>query len=94
MNLAVHPDHRRQSIGEDLARWVLRMGSEEGCRTGILEVRPSNSPARRLYEKLGFKAVGTRRGYYRDPKEDALIMLIEPLSVALVPVLNKGGHHG
>jgi ribosomal-protein-alanine N-acetyltransferase len=94
MNLAAHPDHRRQNIGEDLARWVLNMGYEMRCRTAMLEVRESNRPARQLYEKLGFKVIGVRRGYYRDPKEDALIMLIEPLSVMLAPVSDKGGHHG
>jgi len=94
MNLAVHPDRRRQNIGEELARWVLSMGYEKKCRTAMLEVRESNRPARQLYEKLGFKVIGVRRGYYQGPKEDALIMLIEPLSVRLAPVSDKGGHHG
>lgn len=94
MNLAVHPDRRRQNIGEELARWVLNMGYEKKCRTAMLEVRESNRPARQLYEKLGFKVIGVRRGYYRDPKEDALVMQIEPLSVRLAPVSDKGGHHG
>jgi ribosomal-protein-alanine N-acetyltransferase len=94
MNLAVHPDHRRERIGEELARGVLGMGCEAKCRTAVLEVRMSNQPARRLYEKLGFRVVGTRRGYYRDPKEDALIMSVEPLSATVDPVPSKGGHHG
>ena len=94
MNLAVHPDHRREGVGEELARWVLGMGQEKGCRIAMLEVRESNHPARQLYEKLGFKVTAVRPGYYRDPKEDALVMLIEPLSVPYASVSGKGGHHG
>ncbi len=93
MNLAVHPDRRRQGIGEELARWVLGMGQGKGCRIAMLEVRESNRPARQLYEKLGFKVIAVRPGYYRDPKEDALIMLLEPLSVPFASVSGKGGYH-
>jgi [ribosomal protein S18]-alanine N-acetyltransferase len=39
-----------------------------------LEVRPSNAAARRLYESRGFQLIGRRRGYYRAPVEDALVM--------------------
>ena len=42
-----------------------------------LEVRPSNEPAIQLYYKHGFAQVGRRRGYYQDPKEDAIIMTLE-----------------
>lgn len=94
MNLVVHLDHQRQGVGEELARWVFGLGQEEGCRIALLEVRVSNRPARRLYEKLGFKMIAVRPGYYRDPKEDALVMRLEPLSVPLASVSGKGGHHG
>ena len=94
MNLAVHPDHRHQSVGEGLVRWVLDMGREKGCRIVMLEVRESNHPALRLYEKLGFKVISVRPGYYRGPKEDALVMQIEPLSGPHATVSGKGGHHG
>jgi len=40
----------------------------------MLEVRASNDPARLLYEKLGFQQAGRRPGYYRNPREDALIL--------------------
>ena len=74
MNVAVHPDHRRKGVGEKL---VLALedalkAQESTCLT--LEVRVSNDPAKALYEKLGFTEVGRRKNYYRDPKEDALIM--------------------
>lgn len=74
MNVAVHPDHRRQGIAEAL---ILALSADlmalgNNCLT--LEVRASNAPAISLYEKLGFDRVGRRPNYYRHPKEDALIM--------------------
>ena len=74
MNVAVHPEHRRKGVGEKL---VLALedalkAQESTCLT--LEVRASNEPAKSLYEKLGFTEVGRRKNYYRNPKEDALIM--------------------
>lgn len=74
MNLSVHPDRRRQGIGEELARWALVWGKENGTRLATLEVRASNEAAKRLYEKLGFRVAAVRSGYYREPREDALIM--------------------
>ena len=54
----------------------------EGCYKDkvkylTLEVRVSNEPAIRLYEKYGFQSLGTRKGYYQDNNEDALIMWTE-----------------
>ena len=74
MNVAVHPDHRRKGVGESLviALEEALKAQESTCLT--LEVRASNDPARTLYEKLGFAEVGRRKNYYRNPKEDALIM--------------------
>lgn len=74
MNIAVHPDHRRKKIGEQLVLSLeeeLRK-QESTCLT--LEVRASNEPAKSLYYKLGFLEVGRRKNYYRNPKEDALIL--------------------
>jgi len=74
MNVAVHPDWRRKGIGEQLIvslEEALRK-RESTCLT--LEVRASNEPAKALYQKLGFQEVGRRKNYYRNPKEDALIM--------------------
>jgi len=76
MNLSVHPDWRRMGIGEELARRALASARESGARLATLEVRASNEAAKRLYEKLGFKVTGVRQGYYRDPKEDAVIMTL------------------
>ncbi len=71
MTVGVLPDFQGQSIGkrlvDDLVSWA-------GDRTMFLEVRESNDPAIRLYEKVGFSKVGRVRGYYRAPREDAITM--------------------
>jgi len=74
LNLAVHPDARRHGIGEELAQWTLSRAKKDGARRASLEVRASNEAARKLYEKLGFKVSAVRHGYYREPREDGLIM--------------------
>lgn len=74
MNVAVHPEYRRKGIGEALVTELFRRLTQRGSTKLSLEVRASNEPAKALYEKLGFVQVGCRRGYYRNPKEDALIL--------------------
>ena len=74
MNVAVHPDFRRQGIAEDLINRLVADLKERGIRALLLEVRVSNTPAITLYEKLGFSQVGRRKNYYHNPKEDALIL--------------------
>ena len=74
MNVAVHPDFRRQGIAESLILALVEglKSLESHCLT--LEVRASNGSAIALYEKLGFAQIGLRKNYYRNPKEDALIL--------------------
>ena len=74
MNVAVHPDHRRKGIAEALILALIAelKTMESHCLT--LEVRASNTPAIALYEKLGFSEIGRRKNYYRNPREDALIL--------------------
>ena len=74
MNIAVHPDYRRQGIAEQLVNSLVAQLKELGNHSLMLEVRVSNDPARKLYEKLGFQQVGLRKNYYRNPKEDACIL--------------------
>ena len=74
MNVAVHPDCRRQGIAEKLIETLVTELKNRGSHALMLEVRSSNSPAICLYEKLGFSQVGCRKNYYRNPKEDALIL--------------------
>jgi len=76
---AVHPAWRRQRIGERLLVAFLDLARDRHAREATLEVRLSNLPARRLYEKYGFRPVGVRPGYYSDNHEDALIMTTIPL---------------
>jgi [ribosomal protein S18]-alanine N-acetyltransferase len=77
---AVDPDFRRRRIGERLLLALLDLARSRRAREATLEVRLSNLPARRLYEKYGFRPVGLRPRYYSDDNEDALIMTTEPLA--------------
>ena len=74
MNIAVHPEHRRQGVAEALVEKLSEALRQRGSKALTLEVRVSNDPAIRLYEKLGFVQVGKRPNYYRNPREDALIL--------------------
>ena len=77
LDIAVHPEQRRRWIGGGLMEELLRIMMEQGCRVLYLEVRASNIAAIRLYEKFGFTKISTRKGYYKNPVEDALIMKLE-----------------
>jgi [ribosomal protein S18]-alanine N-acetyltransferase len=79
---AVDPDWRRRGIGERLLLALLDLAIARNAHEATLEVRLSNLPARRLYEKYGFRPVGLRPRYYSDDNEDALIMTTEALSGA------------
>jgi ribosomal-protein-alanine N-acetyltransferase len=79
---AVDPAWRRQGIGERLLLALLDIAVARGAREATLEVRLSNLPARRLYEKYGLRPVGVRPRYYSDDQEDALIMTSEPFAEA------------
>ncbi|MGI6679320.1 MAG: ribosomal protein S18-alanine N-acetyltransferase [Dehalobacterium sp.] len=72
--IAVHPDYRGQKIGEKLLSHLIVQSMVQGALRMTLEVRPSNVPALNLYQRMGFKNAGRRRGYYTDTKEDAIIM--------------------
>ena len=76
---AVHPDSRRQRIGERLLQRLFEVAAVMNAEWLTLEVRASNLPAQKLYEKYGFRRAGVRRRYYSDNNEDALIMWTERL---------------
>ena len=73
-NVALRPECRRRGMGTELLRHAIEAASTLGARRAMLEVRASNAPARRLYERLGFYVAATRRNYYTAPEEDALIL--------------------
>jgi ribosomal-protein-alanine N-acetyltransferase len=75
--VAVAPEHLRKHIGEALLVRLLESCYENKIKYVTLEVRVSNTPAIKLYEKYGFKSLGTRKGYYQNNNEDALIMWTE-----------------
>lgn len=77
-NVAVKPEYRRRNFAKRLIHRLLSIARERGCVKATLEVRVSNTPAQRLYEKFGFRPVATRPKYYNN-LEDALIMWLEGL---------------
>jgi [ribosomal protein S18]-alanine N-acetyltransferase len=79
MNIAVAHDYRRRGIATRMMERLFEITSADAQRGYTLEVRVSNEAAIHLYERLGFKARGVRRGYYTDNREDALIMWKDPV---------------
>lgn len=77
-NVAVLPDYRGKGFAKRLIVRLLHLARERGMVRATLEVRVSNTPAQRLYEKFGFRPVAIRKHYY-DDGEDALIMWLETL---------------
>ena len=76
-NIATHPDHRRQGIGKKLLLNLNEVLKIRGVYSVVLEVRVSNSPAISLYEKCGYKNIGTRKNLYDNPREDGIVMKLE-----------------
>ena len=72
--IAVSPEFRRKGAAGLLLDTVISEGALNGTVTWHLEVRESNVAARALYEKKGFRDVGIRKGFYENPKEDAVLM--------------------
>jgi len=76
LNICVHPDWQGMGVGRRLLRRLLALARDKGADTAFLEVRASNSQARKLYALEGFCEIGTRRGYYpaRYGREDAIVL--------------------
>ena len=73
-NLAVSPKYRRRGIAEKLIDALIAKAKELSLAFVTLEVRVTNTPASNLYRKTGFEEIGVRKGYYSNPREDALLM--------------------
>ena len=74
MNVAVHPDYRKQGIATGLITELIGALKKRESHCLTLEVRASNEPAKNLYKILDFEEIGIRKNYYRNPREDALIL--------------------
>jgi ribosomal-protein-alanine acetyltransferase len=77
LNLAVAPEFRRRGVGEALLEAGLAAFRRSRVDEVFLEVRESNTSARALYARHGFRPVGQRSAYYRNPKEDAVVLRLE-----------------
>lgn len=80
-NVAVHPDARGQGLGRRLMEALIERAVRRGALRMDLEVRESNAVAQGLYRSLCFHSVGRRPAYYDHPREDALILRLEPLTL-------------
>lgn len=82
MRIATDPRFRRRGIGRDLLCAVLARAQSASCLHITLEVASTNAPAVALYRAWGFREIGRRKGYYRVPPDDALVMrrALEPAS--------------
>ena len=87
LDMASHPEHRRQGHARALLSALLSHARREHMRLVLLEVRQSNEAAIRLYRSAGFETTGVRRGYYSDTGEDALEMRItyDPITGQILP---------
>jgi ribosomal-protein-alanine N-acetyltransferase len=84
-NVAVRDEFRRQGIGQQLLDRILEEGRQSQIPCAFLELRGGNTAALALYQKCGFKVTATRKNYYSDPVEDALVMIIR-LGTTLDPL--------
>ncbi|MBI2341034.1 MAG: ribosomal protein S18-alanine N-acetyltransferase [Deltaproteobacteria bacterium] len=78
IDIAVHPDGRRQKIGSKLFQFMIDYGRRHDLKTVYLEVRPSNKEAMGFYGSFGFKDAGVRKGYYPDGEDAVLMKLCIP----------------
>lgn len=78
LNLSIARERQRRGLGWRLLEWLAAIAREHGARSMLLEVRPSNDVALRLYARYGFERIGIRRDYYpaAGGREDAVVMRI------------------
>lgn len=75
--IAVMPEKRKIGIGKTILNHVIELTRDMGVKSWYLEVRESNTAAQALYRSAGFSSVGTRKNYYINPVEDAVLMNLE-----------------
>jgi ribosomal-protein-alanine N-acetyltransferase len=74
-NLAVKPEFRRKAVARRILGYIMEIAERKECEYILLEVRPGNESAIAFYEQAGFKLLYRRPKYYRNPVEDALVMV-------------------
>ncbi len=74
--IATLPEHRKRGIGYRLLDYAMKTERGRGLESTFLEVREKNTAARNLYRAYGFSEIGRRRGYYKNPDDDAVVMLL------------------
>jgi len=77
--LAVHPEYRRKGVALSLVLRLLKEARKAKAGHVVLEVKKTNTAAQKLYKKLGFKMLGTRKNYYIEDGEDGIVMFLENL---------------
>jgi ribosomal-protein-alanine N-acetyltransferase len=82
-SLAIHPNLRRRGLGRSLFEEMLRAAMLKGAEKMTLEVKVGNVVAQKMYEQYGFVQIAYIKGYYRDTGEDAVVMSLNPLRLAL-----------
>ena len=75
--IAVMPEKRKIGIGKTILNHAIELTRDMGVKSWYLEVRESNTAAQALYRSAGFSSVGTRKNYYINPVEDAVLMSLE-----------------
>jgi [ribosomal protein S18]-alanine N-acetyltransferase len=83
-NLAVDPDHQRQGVARALLEGAKRRLRKDGTKRCFLEVRAGSKAAHELYFSIGFGLYSSRKNYYRDPPDDALVLVLELFPPAIV----------
>lgn len=82
VNVAIDPNCRQKGFGAALVNGLMNLGRELGAERFFLEVRKGNVAGRALYTSLGFVECGIRKGFYENPKEDAVLMMWEMSEVS------------
>jgi len=76
-NIAVHPDFQRKKVGHQLLERLFYIGDRNKFSIMYLDVRRSNIQAISFYKRYGFDVLYERKGYYKNPPEDALVMVLK-----------------
>ncbi len=74
--IATHPEHRGRGVGYRLLSYAIKTERGRGLETTFLEVRSKNAAAISLYKAYGFREIGKRKNYYKNPDDDAILMVL------------------